>query len=307
MSFARPLVLLFALAIAFALAWAYRRLERRRAAQALAYSNVAFALAALRPARWPAAALFAAYVLGAGALLVALAGPRFTARVPAKDGIVVICIDTSGSMRARDVAPTRADAARDAARAFIDAVPAGTRVGVVSFSTGASLIAAPTADLDAVRDALDRMPPPDGATAIGDALELAASQMTGNGRRIIVLLTDGVNNRGVDPIAASQDIGARGVTIETVGVGSSGSGEIIPGTSEPADLNSDALRAIAENGRGTYAEAADAETLRAAFRAIALGTVWQKQRVDGSFPLAFGGGALLLGAFLAAFATGRLP
>ncbi|MBD5654365.1 MAG: VWA domain-containing protein [Candidatus Eremiobacteraeota bacterium] len=307
MTFARPLALLVALAVAFALALLYRRLTRRRAAQSLAYSNVAFALQALRPARWPAALLFACFVLGTGALLVALAGPRVSARVPAKDGMVVICIDTSGSMRARDVAPTRADAALAAARAFIDAVPAGTRVGVVSFSTGANLIAAPTADLDAVRSALDRIPPPDGATAIGDALEVAGQQMTGTGRRIIVLLTDGVNNRGVDPIAASQAIGARGVTIETVGVGSSGSGEIIPGTNEPADLDGDALRAIAQNGRGRYVEAADAGALRAAFQSIALGTVWEKKRVDGSFPFAFGGGALLLCAFIAGLATGRIP
>jgi Ca-activated chloride channel family protein len=186
-------------------------------------------------------------------------------------------------------------------------VPAGTRVGIVSFATGASLVTPPTADLDVVRDALERLPPPSGATAIGDALELAGEQMTGGGRHIVVLLTDGVNNRGLDPIAASQNLGARGVTIETVGVGSSGSGEIIPGTNEPADLDADALRAIAENGGGRYAEAANAGALRAAFQSIALATVWQNRRVDASFPFAFGGGALLLCAFVSGLATGRIP
>jgi len=306
-TFARPLALIAALAGACVLAWAYRRFERRREAQALAYSNVAFALAALRPARWPAAALFATYVAGCAALLVALAGPRFTARVPAKDGTVVICIDTSGSMRARDVKPTRSEAAREAARAFIDTVPPGTRVGIVSFASSANVIEPPSDDLDAVRAALDRIPPPDGATAIGDALQLAASQLNGAGPRIVVLLTDGVNNRGVDPIEASQEVGARGITIETVGVGSNGSGEIIPGTNELADLDGEALRTIAENGRGRYVEATDAGELRAAFRALALATVWQKKPIDGSFPFAFGGGLLLLGAFVAGVATGRIP
>jgi Ca-activated chloride channel family protein len=306
MTFAHPLALVLALA-GLAAAWfAYRRGERRRAAQSLAYSNLAFALDALRPARWPAAALFAAFLTGTAALLFALAGPRLTARVPAKDGSVVICIDTSGSMRARDVAPTRSDAALGAARTFIDAVPAGTRVGIVSFSSTADVVAAPTADLDAVREALGRVPPPDGATAIGDALTLAAQALTGNGRRIIVLLTDGVNNRGSDPLEAAQSIGARGITIETVGVGSSGSGEIIPGTDEMADLDADSLRAIARSGHGRYVEARDADALDEAFRSIALTTVWEKKRVDASLPLALGGGVVLVGTVLFGLAAGRL-
>lgn len=305
MTFARPEWLIAGI-VALALFFlAYRQLERRRAAQAHAFSNLAFALAALRPARLPAALLFAAFIVGTAALLAALAGPRFVARVPAKDGTVVICIDTSGSMRARDLAPTRARAARTAARAFIDAVPRGTRIGIVTFSTGANLISSPTSDLDAVNEALERIPPPDGATAIGDALQLAAQQMPAKGRRIIVLLTDGVNNRGSDPVVTSQTIGARGVTIETVGVGSSGSGEIIPGTSEPAELDAQSLTAIAENGHGRYVEAGDAASLRDAFRTLALTTVWENKRVDGSFPVALGGGVLLLGAFLAALATGK--
>ncbi len=306
MTFAHPLRLVLALVVLAACAFIYRTAERRRAAQALAYSNLTFALQALRPARWPAALLFGAYVAGTAALLVALAGPRFSARVPAKDGTVVICIDTSGSMRARDLVPTRWDAAVAAARTFVDAVPAGTRVGVVSFSSSAAVIAAPTADLDAVRDALGRIPPPDGATAIGDALALAAQQLPAGGRRIIVLLTDGVNNRGSDPLEVARSIGARGVTIETVGVGSSGSGEIIPGTAEPADLDADSLRAIARSGGGRYVEARDAGALSDAFRSIALATVWEKKRVDGSLPVALGGGAVLAAAFLFGLALGRL-
>jgi len=174
MTFARPEFVVVDLVVLALLVFGYRALERRRTAQSYAFSNLAFTLAALRPARVPAALLFGAYVIGAGALLVALAGPKFNARVPAKDGTVIICIDTSGSMRARDVAPTRADAARGAARAFVDAVPAGTRVGIVSFSSGAALNAPPISDLDSVRAALDTLPPPEGATAIGDALQLAA-------------------------------------------------------------------------------------------------------------------------------------
>ena len=306
MTFAHPASLIIAVALLGVLVTGYRALERRRAAQAYAFSDLAFALHAMLPARWPAALLFASYVAGAGAVLFALAGPHLVTRVPAKDGTVVICIDTSGSMRARDVAPSRADAARLAARAFVDAVPAGTRVGIVTFSSGASVIAQPSSDLDTVRDALDRIPPPDGATAIGDALELAAQQMPATGRRIVVLLTDGINNRGSDPIADSRDIGARGVSIETVGVGSSGSGQIIPGTNQPAELDAQALTTIAENAKGRYVEARDAGALKSAFRQIALATVWEKKRIDASFPIALGGGLVLVLTLLGALAAGRL-
>ncbi|MGP6190982.1 MAG: vWA domain-containing protein [Vulcanimicrobiaceae bacterium] len=307
MSFAHPFGLVAALLAAAALAWLYRSLERRRRAQALLYSNVAFALEAMRPARWPALMLFAAFVLAVAALLGALAGPRFTARVPAKDGSVVICIDTSGSMRATDLQPSREAAAKSAALAFIDAVPEGTRIGLISFSSGANVIQAPTSDLDVVREAIDRIPPADGATAIGDALTLAAAQMPSGGRRVIVLLTDGVNNRGVDPVEASQAIGQKGIAIYTVGVGTTNSGELIPGTSELADLDEGALRSIAANANGTYAQAGDAGSLSGTFRHIAFETVWENRRVDGTVPFALGGGLLLLATFLVGFGLGRFP
>jgi len=306
-SFAHPLWLVAAALAVAAFAWLYTTLERRRDAQALLYSNLDFALGAMKPSRLPATAMLVAALIGVGTLAASLAGPRFTARVPTRDGTVMICIDTSGSMRARDIAPTRWAAARAAARAFIDAVPAGTRVGIVSFSSGANIIQAPTDDLDAARDALERIPPANGGTAIGDALEAAASQLPEKGRRAIVLLTDGVNNRGVDPLEASRQIGAKGVVISTVGIGTSDSGEIIPGTTELATIDETELRTIASNGRGSYAQATNAADLTATFRRIALDTVWEKKRIDASLPLALGGGVLLLATFLAGLATGKMP
>ena len=307
MSFAHPAFLLVGLVGVVALAFLYRLIEKRRDGQALAYSSVSFALDALQPPRWPAIALFTTFLVGTSAVLVALANPRLETVLPSKDGTVMICLDTSGSMRALDLEPTRWDAMKAAAREFIDAVPDGTHVGLLTFSSGANLIASPITDLDAVRDALTRIPPPDGATAIGDALNVAASQLPKTGRRIIVLLTDGVNNRGSDPIAASQEIGAKGVTIETVGIGTADSGEIIPGTNEMAGLDASDLQTIAANGKGQYVQAASAGELRDAFRAIALDTVWKKQRIDASYPVAFAGGLLLILTFLGGLFTGRFP
>jgi Ca-activated chloride channel family protein len=307
MTFARPIWLVIALVAVALFAVGYRALERRRDARALAYSSLQFALDAMRPSRVPAALLFGAWIAGVGALTLALAGPRFTAKIPSKDGTVVLCIDTSGSMRAMDVEPTRSEAAKAAALAFVDAVPDGTRVGIVTFSSDASSIIAPNADKDAVRDAIAHIPPPDGGTAIGDAMALAAHQMPEKGRRAIVVLTDGINNRGVDPIDTSREIGIKGISIDTVGVGTSGSGQVIPGTTELAELDEDALREIARNGSGTYAAASDASTLQDTFRRLALETVWESKHVDGSLGFAIGGGLAMLAAFLVGLGTGRVP
>lgn len=262
---------------------------------------------ALQASSLPGRLLSGVWLAGTAALLFALAGPTFAVRVPAREATVVLCIDTSGSMQAHDLEPTRWEAARTAALSFIDAVPADTRVGIVTFASGASLIEPPSADLDEVRGALDRVPQPNGATAIGDALQLAAQQMPTSGKRIIVLMTDGVNNRGADPIESAQLVAQRGIDIDSVGVGTSGSGQIIPGTNEPADLDAETLRTIAQDGRGTYSEATDADSLRDVFRRLAVGTVWDKKKIDASYPVALVGGLVLMCAFLTGLGSGRLP
>ena len=307
MSFTYPERLILVLLAAAAFVFLYRWIERRTATRALTYSNLAFALDALRPSRVPSFLLLAALTLGVAALAITAAGPRLWLRVPVKDGTVILCIDTSGSMSATDLIPTRSAASRAAARAFLDEVPPGTRVGIVTFASGASVIVAPTDDLDAVRQGIDRIPPANGGTAIGDALALAGRQLPPHGKRVIVLMTDGVNNGGVDPVDAARTVAASGVTIETVGIGTNGSGELIPGTNEPADLDEDTLRAIAQTGGGRYAGVADAGSLRSAFAGIARSTVWERKLVDGSTYFAFAGGLTLLLAFLGGFAAGRFP
>jgi Ca-activated chloride channel homolog len=307
MTFSRPLSLLAAILTVALFGVLQRRAAQARTKQAISYSNLDFMLAALRPSRTPCRLLFAAWFLGAFLLAFACGGVHLWARVPLQDAVVLLCIDTSGSMRAGDVSPSRARAAQTAARAFIDAIPPGTQVGIITFASNALLIQAPTADLDTAREALTRVPMPNGATAIGDALTLANEQMPTHGRRVVLLLTDGVNNRGSDPIAAAQELGKKGIAVYTVGIGTQESGELIPGTNEQADLDEDALRAIAQNAGGTYAPVHDAVTLRGAFKDLAHTTVWEKRFMDVSLPSALAGGALLLAALLIATTLGRLP
>ena len=286
---------------------AYRFLLRRRAANAIAYTNLEFVLSAMRPRAWPHAVVYAAIGVAVALLTTALAGPHVTARLPAKDAAVILCIDTSGSMTAPDVQPTRWEAARSAARAFIERLPPGTRIGIVTFSSNALLIQAPTAERDEAIAALDRMPAANGATAIGDALALAGQQLPSHGRRAVVLMTDGVNNRGVDPLEAANALAAHHVTIYTVGIGTNDSGLLIPGTAEPAQLDEDSLRAIAQSGGGAYARVSDARSLQDALLHLGSSTTLERRRIDAALPFAFGGALLLLGTMLMSLAAGRFP
>ncbi|MBV8244777.1 MAG: VWA domain-containing protein [Candidatus Eremiobacteraeota bacterium] len=307
MNFAEPWWLLAAAAFALGVGLLLRFFLRREAAEALLYSDLAFMRGAIGSARVPWRILGAALVAGAFALGASLARPHVALRLPAKDGYAMLCVDTSGSMASQDVSPSRSAASKAAARAFAKAVPAGTRVGIIAFSTNAELVQPLTADAQAVSDAIERIPDPNGATAIGDALALAAQQLPNRGRRVVVLITDGENNRGVDPLEVAKFLGAHHVPVYTIGIGTNDSGTLIPGTSEEAGLDEDALRSIADSSGGAYAKAADAVALRDALGRLGRTTVMELRPVDASLATACAGGVLVLGAVLAALGAGRFP
>lgn len=306
MSFAHPLWLAAGVAIACVFAALVARSLRRGRAALLTYSDVPFLISATGSRVDPAVAVAATTALAIVAFGAALAGPRATVAVPV-GGAVILCVDTSGSMRAGDVAPSRADAASAAVRAFIDAVPAATRVGIVAFAGAAGVVAAPTIDKDELRAAVSEIPPPNGGTAIGDALATAARQLPPGGRRAIVLITDGVNNAGADPAAVAPQLGAAGIEIDTVGIGTNGSGRLIPGTNEEAALDEDALRQIAADAHGAYARADDAGTLRSRLAALAHSTTREARRIDLALPLALAAGFILAGTVAAGMLAGRFP
>jgi Ca-activated chloride channel family protein len=306
-SLAHPLWLFAGIVAAAAFLWAARAASRRASASALAYSDLAFFEAATRSRFDPVLAVAVACAAGILALGGALAGLRFVADVPVRGGAVVLCVDTSGSMRATDVDPTRAAAAAAAVRAFVDGVPDGTRLAIVAFAGGAGVVQPLTDDKEALRDAIGRIPPPNGGTAIGDALATAARLLPPAGKRAIVLITDGVNNLGIDPQSVAPQIGANGTEIDTVGIGTNDSGQLVPGTDQAASIDEDALRAIASSARGTYARANDAGTLRAHLAALANSTTSERKRIDASLPLALTGGIVLVLALGGGLLAGRFP
>ena len=225
MSFHWPLVLA-ALAALPILVAVYIDRDRRRVASQVEFGNPDLLpnVVDRTPGRLrylPPVVLLVALAL----MIVGVARPHATVTVPREEATIVLAIDVSRSMKATDVQPTRLDAARIAAKTFLDEVPEKFRVGVVSFATRAVVGVAPTEDRTLVTTALDTLKPGEG-TAIGDAVALSLRVGQPRGQtadvppRAIVLISDGARDGGqVDPGDAAQQARRRGVPVYSVLVG----------------------------------------------------------------------------------------
>jgi Ca-activated chloride channel homolog len=192
-------------------------------------------------------------------MIVALARPSAVVLLPSQQGTVILTMDVSGSMAATDLKPSRLEAAKSAARAFVEKQPQNVRIGVVSFSDIAAVVQAPTTDREAILGAINRMTPQRG-TAIGrgiltslDAIfeppQGQPSQPSFGNRNggfgfrndplvvptptigptpmpageftsaITILLSDGESNVGPRPLDVVSQAADRGVRVFTVGVG----------------------------------------------------------------------------------------
>jgi Ca-activated chloride channel family protein len=158
-------------------------------------------------------------------------------------------------------------------------------------------IVPPTRDRDQTRAGLAAIPAPNGATAIGDALALAQRMLPKNGHRVVVLITDGENNAGMDPLQQAKLLAARAVTLYTIGIGTN-SGALIPGTLQEAGIDEDALRSYARVTGGAYSRAEDAVQLHQALERLGRTTSFQRGTVDISLQAAAAGALLMVTTFL---------
>ncbi len=161
-------------------------------------------------------------LVGLAAMIVGVARPHATVSVPREEATVILAMDVSRSMKAKDVEPTRLEAARAAAEGFLVQVPEKFRVGVVSFATRAAVGVPPTHDRALVEAALDSLAPGEG-TAIGDAVALSVrvgqpkqpeGEEGAGGEdeevvvppRAIVLISDGAQDGGsIEPAKAAEE------------------------------------------------------------------------------------------------------
>jgi Ca-activated chloride channel family protein len=252
-------------------------------------------------------------------MIVGVARPHATVTVPREEATIVLAMDVSRSMKATDVQPTRLDAARVAAKTFLDEVPKKFQVGVVSFASRAVVGVAPTEDRALVSTALDSLKPGEG-TAIGDAvaLSLRVGQPSGAASetppRAIVLLSDGARDGGqVAPSAAAQQAKRRGVPVYSVLVGTpdgvvqeklaGGYRQIIRVPPDPQTLQQ-----VSTTSGGQFFAAPDAEGLKRVYEDLGsrLGTRQQNREVTDVFA-AVAAALLLIAATTSAFLFKRVP
>ncbi|MCC6318462.1 MAG: VWA domain-containing protein [Gemmatimonadaceae bacterium] len=272
MSFESPWILLALLLVPL---WLWRRRHGGRAA--IVFSRTSVLAKGPRAGRWIARALVTFRTLALAGLVVALARPRMAGRSAQSnsEGInIVIAFDISSSMLAEDFQPqNRLEVARDKVKQFVQ-LRTSDRIGVVAFS-GEALTQVPlTTDYPVVLAALENLQPGqlEDGTAIGTAIATAANRLrNAPGRsRVMVLLTDGVNNRGtIDPRTAAQAAAAFGIRIYAIGVGTEGMAPVPVGRgvfglryeNRPVEIDDALLTEIAEQSGGRYFRARDAAAL----------------------------------------------
>lgn len=255
----------------------WRLFRRRRAPAAIVFSRAGTLAQGPKRGQWVPKMLATFRLLALCGMVLALARPRSGGRTEESlsDGIdIVIAFDLSSSMLAEDFQPdNRLEVARAKVKQFIT-LRKSDRIGVVAFS-GEALTQVPlTADYPVVLAAVDNLQPGqlDDGTAIGTAIATSANRLRdAPGRsRVIVLLTDGVNNRGsIDPRTAAQAAAAFRVKIYTIGVGSRGLAPVPVGRglfglryeNRPVEIDDSLLTDVARMTGGKYFRATNAQAL----------------------------------------------
>ena len=251
---------------------------------AIQISSVAGVVRAPRTVRYylrhlPFALRAAAFAL----LVVALARPQDVeqnVRTNAEGIDIMLAIDVSGSMLARDFKPDRITAAKEVAGSFI-ADRYGDRIGLVAFAGEAFTQSPLTTDQSTLQTLLARIRSGliEDGTAIGNGLATAINRLRESDAKskVIILLTDGVNNQGqIAPMTAAEIAKAQGIRVYTIGVGSEGMAPYpaidmfgnLTFVSQKVEIDEKVLKAISDMTGGKYFRATDKDKLKAVYNEI---------------------------------------
>jgi len=291
MSFIWPGMLVLLLAVPLVVA-GYLALTRRRAARTRALAAQGFApTGSGRRLRRLRHVPFAFFLVAVVLLLVAFARPEVSFSLPHQEGTVILAFDVSNSMLATDLQPTRIDAAKAAARTFVQKQPKSIKIGVVAFSDGGLVTQAPTDVRPDVLAAIDRLAP-QGATSLGQGIFTALNAIAGKpvtadldaldsdasnvdigyfSSAAIVLLSDGQNTSSPEPLEVAKLASVAGVHIYPIGIGSpKGTVVKVNGFSEATALDEQTLTGIASVTNGTYFNAQDTGALANIYKKLDL-------------------------------------
>jgi Ca-activated chloride channel family protein len=338
MSFIWPVMLVLLLSVPM-FVMMYVRLQRRRRRIATSYGSFGLLQEAagrqLGMRRHIPPVLF---LLSLTILIVALARPQTVVSLPRIEGIVLLAFDVSGSMAADDLKPTRMEAAKTAARDFVEHQPSSMQIGVVAFSDSGFAVQPPTNDREAIFASISRLSPERG-TSLGqgilaslNAIALAQdpegqsaplySNLTPDPAltptpmpkgtytsAVIILLTDGENTVSPDPLTAAQTAADRGVRIYTVGVGSAAGATLhINDFTVHTQLDEATLQQISQLTDGAYYNAENEQDLQAIYDNINPQLVIKPEKMEVTSILAGAGIlVLLIGGAFSLLWFSRLP
>jgi Ca-activated chloride channel homolog len=336
-SFGHPLLLLTLLAVPAAIG-AFWLAERRRMRYAVRFTNLEVLAGVAHGGTVRRYAPLALFLAALAALCFAVARPHATTLVLQERATVILVIDVSRSMDARDVKPSRLLAAEAAVRTFLDKAPKRLRVGLIAFAGIPNVVTPPTRDHELVRDGLVDIANYGGfgGTAIGDALAaavqvgrqavsgkndlaaLADPAPSARGLVSILFLSDGAQTRGdLLPLDGAQRAKAAGIPVYTVALGTpngtldlgvSGFGGSGFGGPRRVPPDPDTLRAIARLTGGQFFEAKSSKSVKAAYARLGskLGRKPAKTEVTYAF-LAGAAGLLVAAGLLSGAWSPRLP
>ncbi|MFR9731607.1 VWA domain-containing protein [Saccharopolyspora sp. MS10] len=321
--FASPWWFLLLLVIA-ALVGGYAWAQRRARKESLRFSNLPV-LDRVAPKRqgWPKhvpAALLAVAML---LLTVALAGPTAEQRIPRNRATVMLTVDVSLSMMAKDVEPSRLEAAKIAAKEFADKLTPGINLGLVSFAGTATVMVMPTTDRPAVKQAIDNLSLSE-ATATGDGINASMSAIDSFGKMVggpggapparIVLMADGGQtiprdlNAPRGAYTKADEAKKAGIPITTISFGTDYGTIDIEGQSQPVEVDDGAMEEIADLSGGEFHKAASAEQLRRVYDTLGEQIGYEIKHTDASKPwLVLGTLTAILAAALSLLLGRRLP
>ena len=305
--FIRPWALLLLLTLPL-LVWLARRAVKPPSRTVALHPDLALLTAAsARGKRWGRHAPALVYAGALALALVALARPTLNVPEANPQAGIVLALDVSLSMQAADITPSRFGAARAALQTFLSELPEGARVGLVVFAGYATTVVPLTDNHERILDAVRFLSLGRG-TVIGEALleglaalpSLEDRQSSGDDPSTlatIILLSDGRNRGGIDPLEAVTELETQQVTVHTIGVGTLTDGPV-PGLPErfgsAARFDETTLRAIATQTGGRYTFVDSAGELRDVYSELSRSLIWRFRRDEATAVAALGAAALLL-------------
>ncbi len=317
MSFFSP-NMLWLLTILPVLVAGYILMLRRQNKRSVRYAHIGLVKAAVGPGqrmrRHVPPVLF---LVALGVALFSISRPAAVITLPSQRETIILAMDVSGSMRATDMEPQRISAAQSAAIDFVKELPISARIGVVAFSSNAMTVQRPTDNIDDIVAAISRLAP-QRYTAMGSGILTALKDIFQEGddlgdgtplhdgtrgaplgeaapveeetkivapgsytSAIIILLTDGQTNMGIDPIRAAKDAAKKGVRIYTVGFGSEKGGTIqFEGHRTHVKLDEFTLRKVAEITRGEYFRAGSRQELKTIYTNLTQQLVMEEKKTE---------------------------